>query len=193
MSIGIIDYGAGNLRSLGFALGRIGADAFVSRDPGRLAVADRIIFPGVGAAGHAMENLRASGLDALISGYRRPILGICLGMQLLCRHSEEDDTGCLGIFPVNVRRLTGILKVPHTGWNTVQAPETGLFAGLRPDESMYFVHSYAAAICPQTLGSTSYPDPFSAALQQDNFYGVQFHPEKSGSAGEQLLRNFLLL
>ena len=193
MSVGIIDYGAGNIRSLRFSLERIGVDAFASSDPSLLGRADRIIFPGVGAAGHAMQHLRASGLDAFISGYHRPLLGICLGMQLLCRHSEEDEVACLDVFPVDVRRFDAALKVPHTGWNAVWTHGDGLFAGLRDDESMYFVHSYAAATCSYTIGEARYPGPFSAALRRDNFYGVQFHPEKSGIAGEQLLRNFMLL
>lgn len=193
MKLGIIDYGAGNLRSLLFAFERLGVSAAVSNDPAALRKADRLVFPGVGAAGHAMRNLQRSGLDQLISAYERPLLGICLGMQLLCRHSEEDDVACLGIFQVDIRHFEAVLKVPHTGWNEVLARDSVLFKGLPQATSMYFVHSYAAGLCNETIAQTPYPGPFSSGLQRDNFYGVQFHPEKSGRAGERLLQNFLSL
>jgi glutamine amidotransferase len=140
-----------------------------------------------------MEYLRSRQLDKYISALTQPVLGICLGMQLLCKYSEEDDTNCLGIFDQNVKKIKGALKVPHTGWNNIASYKSVLFAGLRPNEYMYFVHSYCAGISAATIAETDYNDIFSAALQHNNFYGVQFHPERSGEAGALILKNFIQL
>jgi glutamine amidotransferase len=181
--IAIIKYNAGNTASLQFALSRIGADAIVTEDPARIHAADKIIFPGVGEASSAMKYLRERKLDELIISLTQPVLGICLGMQLLCNHSDENNTKCIGIFDTAVHRFPPLMKVPHVGWNVVKEQEKSFPA--------YFVHSYYAEICPDTVAATEYFIPFSAALQKDNFYGVQFHPEKSAEAGQQFLKTFL--
>lgn len=190
----IIDYGTGNLRSVENALKRIGADYVLTADADTVRSADRVILPGVGEASSAMENLRATGLDKVIPGLVQPVLGICIGMQLMCRYSEEGDTDCLGIFRTDVRRLDAPgLKVPEMGWNSISfpGPEPALFKGTCDGAYVYYVHSYAPDICPDTIAVTEYGMPFSAALGRGNFFGTQFHPEKSGNTGESILRNFL--
>lgn len=192
----IVKYNAGNIQSVLFAMERIGKEAVVTDDEERIRNAARVIFPGVGEASTAMAYLRERGLDRLLTELKQPVLGICLGMQLMCRYSEENETQCLGIFQEDVRRFqpgnTG-LKVPQIGWNKVSEMASPLFEGIANDSYFYFVHSYFAAKGSATIGVTDYVQPYSAALHRDNFYGVQFHPEKSASAGEQLLNNFMRL
>ncbi len=193
--IAVIKYNAGNIQSVLFALERLGKTAVWTDDPDEIRSADRVIFPGVGEASSAMQHLRERGLDQVIRGLKQPVLGICLGLQLFCRHSAENDTTCLGIFDVDVRLFNSgaiNLKVPHMGWNTLQTVQGPLFEGITKDDFVYFVHSYYADISDNTVASTHYGHPFSAALQRDNFYAVQFHPEKSGAAGQKILQNFLL-
>ncbi|ANH83968.1 imidazole glycerol phosphate synthase, glutamine amidotransferase subunit [Niabella ginsenosidivorans] len=188
----IIKYNAGNIRSVLFALERIGVRATVTDDPEALQAADKIIFPGVGEASTAMNYLKERKLDLLIRNARQPLLGICLGMQLLCAHSEENDTQCLGIFDVPVKKFISTeLKIPQMGWNTIHTKESALFRNVPQDTWCYFVHSYYATLNPETIATTSYATDFSSALHKDNFYGVQFHPEKSADAGAQILKNFL--
>ena len=192
----VIRYNAGNIRSVLLALERIGASAVVTDDPERIRSADRVLFPGVGEASSAMRYLRERGLDEVILSLRQPFLGICLGMQLMCRHSEENDTECLGIFDEDVRRFVpGVqsLKVPQMGWNAIGSLQGPLFRGIEEGTHLYFVHSYHATLGPDTRAVTQHIVPFSAALSRDNFHGVQFHPEKSATAGERILRNFLEL
>ena len=193
MSTVIIKYNAGNIQSVLFALERIGAAATVTDDVMLIQQADRVIFPGVGEASSAMRYLRERGLDEIIRGLQQPVLGICLGMQLMCSHSEEADTGCMGIFDTPVRKFDQGLKVPQVGWNTISETGSALFAGLTSDPYCYFVHSYYAAVCDDTIAVTDYGIKFSSALRKDNFYGVQFHPEKSAATGEQILKNFLAI
>ncbi len=194
----IIKYNAGNIQSVLFALERLGAEAIWTDDPDVLRRADRVIFPGVGEASSAMHYLRERGLDTVIRSLRQPVLGICLGLQLFCRHSEEHDTDCLGIFDLAVRRFPAPLadgahplKVPHMGWNTLQALRGPLFEGLAAGEFVYFVHSFYAENSLDAIATTDYGVAFSAGLQRDNFYAVQFHPEKSSVAGQRILQNFL--
>lgn len=192
----VIRYNAGNIRSVLLALERIGASAVVTDDPERIRSAERVLFPGVGEASSAMRYLRERGLDDVIRSLRQPFLGICLGMQLMCRHSEENDTPCLGIFDEDVRRFDpGVqpLKVPQMGWNSIGSLQGPLFRGIEEGTHLYFVHSYHATLGPDTRAVTNHIVPFSAALSRDNFHGVQFHPEKSAAAGERILRNFLEL
>ncbi|MUU02085.1 imidazole glycerol phosphate synthase subunit HisH [Alistipes sp.] len=194
--IAITDYDTGNLRSVANALRRIGAEFTVTSDAAVLRQADRVLLPGVGEASSAMAKLRERGLDALIPTLTQPVLGICIGMQLMCLDSEEGDTRCLGIFPAHVVRLRGgenPLKIPHVGWDTVGRLCSPLFDGLGEDAYLYYVHSYAAQACDATIAQTDYGGIFSAALGRGNFFGTQFHPEKSGRAGERILRNFLKL
>lgn len=193
--IAIIDYKMGNLRSVENALRRLGAEFTVTADAATIASADRVILPGVGNAARAMDNLRAAGLPDVIRSLRRPVLGICVGLQVMCRDSEEGDTPCLGIFDSHVRRfsVTDGLKVPHVGWNQIGNLESKLLRGLKGGSYVYYVHSYRADLCPDTIATTNYGGLFSAALKYENFYGTQFHPEKSGDVGEQILRNFLNL
>jgi imidazole glycerol-phosphate synthase subunit HisH len=196
MNVVLIDYGAGNVRSVQFALQRFGIDAKLSANSAEIAAADKVIFPGVGEASSAMQVLRAQGLDMLIPSLTQPVLGICLGMQLLCRYSEEGDTTSLGVFNVDVKRFfpqpeDTFQKVPHMGWNTLEMMRGPLFEGLPPKAAVYFVHSFYAALCENTAAETNYNQSFSASLCRDNFYAVQFHPEKSGAAGERILQNFL--
>lgn len=192
--ITIIDYGAGNLHSVTGALARLGAEYELTNDPRRISNAEKVLLPGVGAAGPAMERLRLSGLADPVRSLTRPVLGICLGMQLMCAYSEESDTDCLGIFDNTVRRfVVPELKVPHMGWNTLRKLRSPLYSGLREESHVYFVHSYAAGLNEHTIAVTDYGIPFSASLNKDNFYGMQFHPEKSGTAGESILKNFLEL
>jgi len=193
MKVYIIDYGAGNIKSIQFALQRMGAQGILSNRPEELKNAERIIFPGVGEAGSAMFKLRNSGLSTTISELKQPVLGICLGMQLLCNSTEESNTEGLGIFDVNIKKFSSRLKVPQIGWNTIHNLKSPLFEGITENEHMYFVHSYYAPVCDQAIALTDYGPNYTSALQKDNFYGVQFHPEKSGAAGEQILANFLKL
>lgn len=191
MKIVIIDYGAGNIQSIKFALERLGYDAVLSYDAEEIKAADKIIFPGVGEASSAMRKLKATGLDKLIPKLTQPVLGICLGMQLMCRRSEEGNTTGLGIFDVDVLHFNNKLKVPHIGWNRIKELQTALFEGIAEREFVYLVHSYYAPVCSETIAKCDYGVNYSSALNKDNFYGVQFHPEKSSSAGEKILGNFL--
>lgn len=193
----IIKYNAGNIRSVLFALDRLGATATVTDNPEEIRSADKVIFPGVGEASTAMQYLRERGLDKLISGLQQPVLGICLGLQLLCNHSEENDTTCLGVFDVQVKRfqspVDNLLKIPQIGWNNVANLHSTLFEHVPENTYMYFVHSYYAALGADTVAMANYVINYSAALQKDNFYAVQFHPEKSADGGQKLLENFLKL
>lgn len=193
MKIIILNYGAGNIKSIQFAFQRLGYNAVLTNNPDDILSADKIIFPGVGEASSAMAKLKQSGLDILIPQLKQPVLGICLGMQLMCNHSEEGDTKGLGIFNVNVKRFSNAVKVPQMGWNTVQNLKSDLFKGIREDDYMYLVHSYYAENCTEAIATTNYELDYASALENDNFFGVQFHPEKSGKVGERLLKNFLKL
>ncbi|MFZ9660703.1 MAG: imidazole glycerol phosphate synthase subunit HisH [Chitinophagaceae bacterium] len=192
----IIKYNAGNIQSVLYALERIGEKALVTDDHELILQAKRVIFPGVGEASTAMDYLKERGLDELIRNLKQPVLGICLGMQLMCTYSEENDTDCLHIFDEHVQRFDstdGKLKVPQIGWNNVFDLESPLFQDIKENSYFYFVHSYYAALGTQTIGKADYIIPYSAALRKDNFFGVQFHPEKSATAGEILLKNFIQL
>jgi len=194
MKLVIIKYNAGNIRSVLYALERIGREAVVTDDPVQIREADKVIFPGVGEASTAMEYLRERELDVVIRGLRQPVLGICLGMQLMCSYSEENDTTCLGIFEEKVRKFGPAaveIKVPQIGWNNIYGLKTGLFDGVKDGSYCYFVHGYYASLGAHTIATTDYVQPYSSALHRANFYGVQFHPEKSAQAGEQILRNFI--
>lgn len=193
MKVVIIDYKAGNTRSLQFALSRLGFNAEVSKDWATIKAADRVFFPGVGAAGFAMQQLRESGLEELIPNLTQPVLGICLGMQLLCTASEENEAQGLGVFDATVNALPAApgLKVPHMGWNPLQEEKSILLNGIPASTYFYFVHSYAVPILDSTTAQCTHGQAFSAMLERDNFYAVQFHPEKSGSMGAHLLSNFL--
>jgi len=193
MKIAIIDYGAGNVQSVLFALKRLGFEGTVTNDWNTIKSADKVIFPGVGEASSAMKMLQESGLDVLIPTLKQPVLGICLGMQLMCEHSEEGNTNGLGIFDVNVVKFSQEVKVPQMGWNTIYNLKTPLFEGIKENEFMYLVHSFYAPLSENTIATTNYELEYSTALQRDNFYGVQFHPEKSGVFGEQIMKNFLNL
>ena len=193
MKIAIIDYGAGNVQSVLFALKRLGFEGTVTNDWNTIKSADKVIFPGVGEASSAMKMLQESGLDVLIPTLKQPVLGICLGMQLMCEHSEEGNTNGLGIFDVNVVKFSQEVKVPQMGWNTIYNLKTPLFEGIKENEFMYLVHSYYASLSENTIATTNYELEYSTALQRENFFGVQFHPEKSGIFGEQILKNFLNL
>lgn len=196
--IAVVDYNTGNLRSVANALQRVGAEFTLTADPALLLQAERVILPGVGEAASAMARLRERGLDTVIPRLKAPVLGICIGMQLLCSWSEEGDTPCLGVFSARVRRLAATteegarLKVPHVGWDTIERLRSPLFNGIDEGAYLYYVHSFAAGIDPQqTVATTEYGSAFSAALARDNFFGVQFHPEKSGRTGARILENFL--
>ena len=191
--LAIIDYGAGNVQSVLFALKRLGFEGIVTNDWNIIKSADKVIFPGVGEASSAMKMLVDSGLDVLIPSLKQPVLGICLGMQLMCKHSEEGNTNGLGIFDVNVVKFSNQVKVPQMGWNTIYNLKSLLFNGIKENEFMYLVHSYYASLSDNTIATTNYELEYSTALQRDNFFGVQFHPEKSGIFGEQILKNFLNL
>lgn len=193
IDIAVIDYNAGNVRSVLYALERLGIAATLTADPKRIAAADKVIFPGVGEAAGTMQHLRERGLDEVIKGLTQPVLGICLGMQLLCAHSEEGDTTCLGLIPQQVLRFRPHAgeKVPHMGWNTIGQLKSGLFSPDLEDQYVYFVHSYYVEPGPYTIAVTDYVQPFSAAVQKDNFYATQFHPEKSAQAGARILKNFI--
>lgn len=193
--IAIVDYKMGNLRSVENALRRLGADFVVTADADVIRRADRVLLPGVGNAAEAMENLRAADLVDVIRSLRQPVLGICVGMQVMCRHSEEGDVDCLGIFDARVKRFVPApdVKVPHMGWNRIGNLETKLFKDLEGGSYVYFVHSYYPELCPDTIATATHGVMFSAALKYENFYGTQFHPEKSGDVGERIIANFLQL
>jgi glutamine amidotransferase len=193
MNTAIIKYNAGNIQSVLFALERLGAPALVTDDPKLIREADKVIFPGVGEASSAMQYLRDRKLDEVIRSLTQPVLGICLGMQLMCMHSDEGDTTCLGIFETQVKKFDHGLKTPQMGWNQVKQTQPELFSGFDQDPYFYFVHSYYAGLCAETAATTDYGLTFSSGLQKGNFYGVQFHPEKSAEAGQLLLENFLKL
>jgi len=192
----IIKYNAGNIQSVLYALERLGVSAMVTDSIQEINTADKVIFPGVGEASTAMQYLRERNLDTLIKNLKQPVLGICLGMQLMCTHSTENDTSCLGIFEEQVKQFETSdpsIKIPQMGWNTIAALKTPLFKGTSENSFAYFIHGYFAAIGKHTIATTHYIQDYSSALQKDNFYGVQFHPEKSANAGEQILQNFLSL
>ena len=193
MKIVIIKYNAGNVCSVEFGLQRLGINAIVTDDADEILSADKIIFPGVGAAGFAINYLREKKLDQLIKNCKQPFLGICLGMQLLCNYSEENDTKCIGVFSESVKKFSGNIKVPQMGWNNIYNLKQPLFKGLSEDEYVYFVHSYYVEKSEHTTATANYNLEYSAAIQKDNFYAVQFHPEKSGKAGEMILKNFIKL
>ena len=189
----IINYGAGNIQSIMFAIERLGYKAVLSNNPKEIKAADKVIFPGVGEASYAMKMLQESGLDTLIPTLKQPVLGICLGMQLMCQSSEEGNTKGLGIFDVDVVKFSSKVKVPQMGWNTIYNLKSDLFKGIAENEYMYLVHSFYAPLCKETIATTNYELEYSSALEKDNFFGTQFHPEKSGDVGEQILNNFLKL
>jgi glutamine amidotransferase len=193
MKIVIINYGAGNIQSIMFAIERLGFKAVLSNNPDEIKAADKVIFPGVGEASYAMKMLKKSGLDTLIPTLKQPVFGICLGMQLMCNKSEEGNTEGLGIFDVDVIKFSPKVKVPQMGWNTIYNLKSDLFKGIAENEYMYLVHSFYAPICKETIATTDYEVAYSSALESNNFYGTQFHPEKSGDVGEQILTNFLKL
>ena len=193
MKIVIINYGAGNIQSIMFAIERLGLKAVLSNNPDEIKAADKVIFPGVGEASSAMKMLLESGLDTLIPTLKQPVLGICLGMQLMCNKSEEGNTKGLGIFDVDVIKFTPKVKVPQMGWNQIYNLKSPLFEGINENEYMYLVHSFYAPDCAESIATTNYEVEYASALQKDNFYGTQFHPEKSGDIGEQILANFLKL
>ncbi|MCB4797671.1 imidazole glycerol phosphate synthase subunit HisH [Neotamlana laminarinivorans] len=191
MKLVIIDYGAGNIKSIQFAFKRLGVDAVLSNNADEIKGADKVIFPGVGEASSAMKMLKKSGLDSLIPTLKQPVLGICLGMQLMCLHSEEGDTDGLGIFQTKVKRFSNSVKVPQMGWNVIKDLKSDLFKGIKENEYMYLVHSFYAEHCNETIAATDYEINYASALQHENFYGVQFHPEKSGNEGAKILKNFM--
>ena len=204
MSIAIIKYNAGNIRSVLFALERIGVEGIVTDDEQQIRSSDKVIFPGVGEAGSAMAYLRERNLDKVIKDLKQPVLGICLGMQLMCTHSEENDTTCLGIVPVNVKKFQAVasslagggnhaLKVPQIGWNNLYDLKSPLFNGIEENSYVYNVHSFYAADSQYTIAKCNYGIEYAAAVSRDNFYGLQFHTEKSAAVGEQILKNFLSL
>ena len=194
MSIVIIQYNAGNIQSVLYALERIGAEAIVTDNQETIMAADKVIFPGVGEASTAMNYLKERNLDQVIQTLKQPVLGICLGMQLMCSYSEENNTNCLGIFSEQVKKFTPTeqnLKVPQMGWNTISHLKSNLFNGVPEESYAYFVHGYYASVGEHTISQTNYISAYSSALHKDNFYGVQFHPEKSAAVGEQIIQNFL--
>ena len=193
MSVVIINYNAGNVQSVTYALQRLGVEPVLSDDPETIRSADKVIFPGVGEASTAMKFLKERQLDEVIRGLKQPVFGVCLGLQLMCNHSEENDTECLGIFDVQVKKFEPLLKVPQMGWNNLESMSSDLFIGLPEEPYVYYVHSYYAELSEWTVAETEYVNRFSAALQKDNFYALQAHPEKSGKVGEQILANFLKL
>jgi len=192
MKIAIIDYGAGNVKSIEFALNRLGYDSILTSDPITIKSADRVIFPGVGEASSAMSMLKSTKLDTLIPLLKQPVLGICLGMQLMCSYCEEGKTLGLGIFDTEVIKFNTDLKVPQVGWNTIFDLKSDLFNRIEENSYMYLVHSYYVPTHQESIANSDYGITYSVAVQKDNFYGVQFHPEKSGTLGEQILKNFLV-
>lgn len=193
MNIAIVKYNAGNVRSVTYALQRLGLEPCISDDPETLRSADKVIFPGVGEASTAMAYLKQRGLDQLLPTLKQPVLGVCLGLQLMCSYSEENDTPCMGIFDIAVKRFPAQGKVPHMGWNRIEKREGDLFGELPEEAYLYYVHSYYAELSAYTIAQTDYIVPYSAALKKDNFYALQAHPEKSGKDGEKILKNFLAL
>lgn len=193
IKIAIIDYGAGNIQSNLFALERLGVKALVTKDIAAIQAADKVIFPGVGEASSAMQKLRETGLDTVIPTLQQPVLGICLGMQIMCKHSEEGNATGLGIFDAEVKRFPNTEKVPQMGWNTIYNLKTPLFEGIPENEYMYLVHSFYVAATEEAIALTDYGLTYATALHKNNFYGVQFHPEKSGNMGERIIKNFLML
>lgn len=193
MNIAIVKYNAGNVCSITNALNRLGIDPVITDNAEYLSTADKIIFPGVGEASSAMQYLKAHHLDNLIRDLKQPLLGICLGMQLLCRFSEENNTDCLGIFDLNVKKFSSPLKIPQIGWNSIDNLSSELFKGIDNDEYVYFVHSYYAEIGKNTIATTDYGITYSSALHKNNFYATQFHPEKSGIVGAKIIENFINL
>jgi glutamine amidotransferase len=193
MNVVIIDYGAGNIKSIQFAFKRLVVDAILSDNPKIISSADKVIFPGVGEASTTMNMLKQSGLDIVIPKLKQPVLGICLGMQLMCMSTEEGNTKGLGIFNTKVKRFSTSVKVPQMGWNTIYNLKSDLFKDIKESEYMYLVHSFYAENSEETTATTNYQLEYASALQKNNFYGVQFHPEKSSTVGEQLLKNFLEL
>lgn len=191
MTVAIVKYNAGNIRSVYFALERLGIQAAITDDHEQLRTADRVIFPGVGEASTTMKYLKERKLDILLRELTQPVLGICLGLQLMCTHSEEGDADCIGIFDLEVKKFETKLKVPHMGWNSLENVSGKLFSPDAAGSYVYFVHSYYAALGKETSAVTRYSNPFSAAIERDNFYATQFHPEKSGPVGEKILKNFL--
>jgi glutamine amidotransferase len=191
--IAIVKYNAGNIKSVQNSLTRLGYKGIITDDPSELSKAEKVIFPGVGEASSAMVYLKERGLDKTIASLKQPVLGICLGLQLMCRHSEEADTKCLGIFDADVKLFPRVDKIPHMGWNNFLTIKGDLFKGLTIEDDLYYVHSYYPEISSCTLATCKYILPFSAAMQKGNFYATQFHPEKSAEAGEKILRNFLAL
>ncbi len=190
----VIKYNAGNIYSVVHALRRLGIEPIVTSDEETISVADKVIFPGVGEAATTMKFLKERGMDKLIKSLKQPVLGICLGMQLMCKRSEEGDVECLNVFDVEVKRFVAQQqneKIPHMGWNQIYALKSGLFLSTTENQFVYFVHSYYVPLCENTIATVDYIYPFSAALKKDNFYATQFHPEKSGDVGEQILRNFI--
>ena len=193
MNVAIVKYNAGNVHSVENALRRIGVEPVLTDNPNELQSADKVIFPGVGEASYAMKMLKESGLDTLIPTLKQPVFGICLGMQLMCKYSEEGNTNCLGIFDNQIKLFKGEVKVPQIGWNNIYELKTNIYKGIKENEYMYFVHSYYAELSEYTIAKTSYGIEYSSSLQKNNFYAAQFHPEKSSDAGQQLLENFIKL
>lgn len=196
MNVAIVKYNAGNIGSVENAVKRLGIEPVVTDNVELIQSADRVIFPGQGEARSAMNYLKAHRLDEVIVGLKQPVLGICIGMQLLCRHSEEQDTDCLGVFDVDVKRFMPQRheeKVPQMGWNTIEDVKSELFARFEKPEFVYFIHSFYVPTCDWTIATTDYIQPYSSALHKGNFYATQFHPEKSGKVGEQILKNFIAL
>ncbi|SFC83357.1 glutamine amidotransferase [Zunongwangia mangrovi] len=193
MKIAIIDYGAGNIQSIKFAVKRLGFEAVLTDDAEEIKSADKVIFPGVGEASSAMKMLKSTGLDKVIPQLKQPVLGICLGMQLMCEYCEEGDTPGLSIFDAKVVKFDNTVKVPQIGWNQIYDLRSDLFEGVNEKEYVYLVHSFYVKECEETICSTQYGVEYTSAIKKNNFYGVQFHPEKSSKAGEKILENFLKL
>lgn len=191
--IAIIKYNAGNIRSVQNALARLNHECIITDNADQITRADKVIFPGVGEAGTAMKYLKDKGLDKVIVSLKQPVLGICLGLQLMCKHSEEGDTDCLGIFDSNVLLFPGVDKVPHMGWNSFFSLKGEIFREISASDDVYYVHSYYAEISQFTIATCDYILPFSAAMKRDNFYATQFHPEKSATVGEKILKNFIAI